>query len=112
MAALVAADASRLSLWGSFGFGAVVGWFLYFVNGYRTGEVGLGDVATLVAAIGGGAVLALFPAGSRLFGAYGLGLAAGFFGYLVVLAILVRRSDAFSLNWFLDGRRRPPVSPR
>jgi hypothetical protein len=109
--ALLATEASRLSLFGAFGFGVVIGWFLYFVNRYRSGEVGLGDVATLVAAIGGGAVLALFPAGSDLFGAYGVGLAVGFFGYLVVLACLVWRSDSFGLNWFLDGRRKPPVEP-
>ncbi|SDU17720.1 hypothetical protein SAMN04489733_1796 [Amycolatopsis keratiniphila] len=50
-----------------------------------------------------------FPAGSRLFGAYGVGLAAGFFAYLVVLLIMVARSEDFGVEWFLDGRRRKPA---
>ncbi|MFD5248362.1 hypothetical protein ACFWIW_27740 [Amycolatopsis sp. NPDC058340] len=91
---------------GAGAFGFVLGWNLYFVNRYRTGEIGLSDLAALLGAVGGGAVLALFPAGSRLFGAYGIGLAAGFFAYLVVLLIMVARSDDFGVEWFLDGRRR------
>ena len=45
---------------GAFAFGLVIGWFTYFVNRYRK-EVALADVATIIGAIGGGAVLALFP---------------------------------------------------
>lgn len=91
--------------WGAFGFGAVVGWFTYFVNRHRKEEVSLADVATIVGALGGAAVLALFPAKSDLFGAYGLGLAAGFFGYFALLFLLVRRSPRWTLEWFLDGRK-------
>ncbi len=93
--------------WGAFCFGLVIGWFVYLINRYRTGEVGLGDITTVIAAIGGGAVTALFGGGDGdLFGAYGIGLAAGFFGYLVVLAILVWKSPGFGVDFFLDGRRR------
>ena len=93
--------------WGAFAFGLVIGWFTYFVNRHRAGEVTLGDVATIVGAVGGAAVLALFPAGSDLFGAYGIGLAVGFFGYFLVLLLLVRvnRAAGWSSQWFLDGRR-------
>lgn len=40
-----------------------------------------------IGAIGGAAVLALFPAQSGLFAAYGIGLAVGFFVYVVILII-------------------------
>jgi hypothetical protein len=95
-----------LQLWGAFAFGLVIGWFTYFVNRYRTGEVQLSDVLTLVGAIGGGAVLTLFQEGTDLFGAYGIGLAVGFFSYLLVLIVLVARSPNFTGEWFLDGRRK------
>jgi hypothetical protein len=102
-------SASLLQLLGAGGFGAVVGWFLYYVNRYRSGDLRLGDVVTVVSALGGGAILSLFPAESDLFAAYGLGLFAGFFGYLLVLVVLVARSPNFDADWFLDGRRRTPA---
>lgn len=98
--------ASALQLWGAFAFGLVIGWYLYYVNRYRKDGVQLADAITLVGAVGGGAVLSLFPAESDLFGAYGIGLAAGFFGYFLVLVVLVARSKQISWEWFLDGRRR------
>jgi hypothetical protein len=94
--------------WGAFGFGLILGWFLYFVNRYRTGTIQLSDITTVIGALGGAAVLSLFPAGTELFGAYGVGLAAGFFGYFLVLVILVVRSPNFDADWFLDARRRDP----
>src|SRR5690348_8602907 len=90
--------------WGAFAFGAVIGWFTYFVNRYRA-QVTLADVATVIGALGGAAVLALFPAGSQLFSAYGIGLAVGFFGYFLSLVVLVTVSSGWSAAWFLDGRR-------
>lgn len=104
--------ASSLQLWGAFGLGLLIGWYVYFLNRYRKGDVQLSDIVTLLGAIGGTAVLALFPAKTDLFGAYGIGLATGFFGYFLVLAFLVARSvgkqGAFDVEWFLDGRRRNP----
>jgi hypothetical protein len=92
--------------WGAFGFGLVIGWFLYFVNRYRKDDVTFGDLTTVIAAVGGGAATSLFgDAGPQLFGAYGLGLASGFFGYFIVLIILVAGSKNFSADYFLDGRR-------
>jgi len=99
-----------VQLLGAGGFGAVLGWYLFFLNRYRTGEVGLEDLVTVVGALGGAAILALFPAKSDLFGAYGIGLALGFFGYFIVLAVLVRRSGSFGVEWFLDGRRKRPAA--
>ncbi len=98
-------NATLLQLLGAFSFGAVMGWNLYFVNRYRT-AVSLTDLASIAAAVGGAAVLALFPTKSDLFGAYGLGLAAGFFLYFLVLVKLVRVSSNFDGDWFLDGRRK------
>jgi len=97
-----------MAVWGAFAFGVVLGWFTYFTNRYRKGEVQFTDLATLLGVIGGGAVTALFgDAKTTLFGAYGLGLAAGFFAYFVTLLVLVRKSKGvFTLAWFLDGRRR------
>lgn len=101
-------EASMLGQLGAGGFGFVIGWQLYFVNRYRSGGVSLADLATIVTAVGGTAVLALFPAGTELFGAYGVGLFAGFVGYLATLVVFVARSPSFDVDWFLDGRRKSP----
>lgn len=101
-------SASVLELLGAGAFGAVIGWLLYYLNRYRGGDVQLADIVTIIGAIGGGAILALFPAESELFGAYGIGLFVGFFGYLATLMVLVRRSENFDQDWFLDGRHKPP----
>jgi hypothetical protein len=93
--------------WGAFGFGLVIGWFLYFVNRYRKDDVTFGDLTTIIGAVGGAAVTALFgQASADLFGAYGIGLATGFFLYFVVLIVLVAGSKNFNADYFLDGRRK------
>ena len=97
-------EASDLQLVGAFGFGALLGWYVYYINRHRRGEVQLGDAVTLVGVLGGSAVLTLFPAQTDLFGAYGIGLFVGFFGYFVSLLVMVWRSS-FTIEWFLDGRR-------
>lgn len=102
-------DASTLQLLGAGGFGLLLGWYVYYVNRHRREEVKLGDLVTLVGVIGGGAVLTLFPEQTDLFGAYGVGLFLGFFGYFAFLLLLVSRSS-FTLEWFLDGRR-PKLQP-
>lgn len=99
---------NQLELWGAGGFGAIIGWYVYYINRYRKGDVQFSDITTLIGAVGGAAVLALFPAGTALFGAYGVGLFAGFFGYFLVLAILVKVSPNFNVDFFLDGRRKKP----
>lgn len=106
--------ASVLQELGAFGFGGTAGWFLYYVNRWRGDTVKVTDVATVLGAIGGGAVTALFPAGTDLFGAYGIGLAVGFFGYLVLLMLLVGKSDRYDRDFFIDGlpkdRQPPPAA--
>lgn len=98
--------ATTLQLWGAVFFGALIGWYVYFLNRYRTGDVQISDLATLLGVIGAGAVLTLFPAKSDLFGAYGIGLFSGFFLYFLILLLMVRKSPNFSVDWFLDGRRK------
>ena len=97
---------SGFTLAGAICFGALVGWYLYYINRHRTDKVTLQDLATIIGALGGAAILAIFPARSALFGGYGVGLAGGFFGYFVVLLFMVRVSPKFSVEWFLDGRRK------
>lgn len=104
-AAAAPAAATTLQLLGAFGFGALLGWYLYYINRYRTEEVKLADLATVIGAIAGTIVLSLFDAKTDLFGAYGVGLAAGFFGYYLLLVYFVYRSEFFDVAWFLDGRK-------
>jgi hypothetical protein len=98
-------SADTVQMLGAGLFGAVLGWQLYAIGRYRTGSRSLKDLGAIVGGIGGAAILNLFPAQSDLFGAYGIGLAVGFFAYFVALLVMVSRSDKFGVEWFLDGRR-------
>jgi hypothetical protein len=98
-------------LLGAGSFGLLIGWFVYYINRYRKGDVQFSDLTTLVGVIGGGSVTALFDTKGALFGAYGIGLAAGFFLYFLILTFLVHKSENFDSDWFLDGRRKDPVPP-
>lgn len=100
--------ATPMQLAGACGFGMLIGWYVYYINRYRKGDVQFSDLSTVIGILGGGAVLALFPAKTDLFGAYGVGLAIGFFGYFIFLMVWVRISKNFNVDWFLDGRRRQP----
>ena len=104
-------QASIIQLLGAGGFGTLIGWYVYYINRYRKETARLSDLVTLIGVIGGGSVLALFPASTDLFGAYGLGLAIGFFSYFGVLNSYVKHSGNFSIDWFLDGRRKRPEEP-
>jgi hypothetical protein len=103
---------NTLPQWGALAFGLVIGWFTYFVNRHRTDAVSIADVASVIGALGGGAILGLFPARSVLFGAYGIGLAIGFFGYFLLLVVMVvsQRGRGWTFEWFLDGRKPRPAS--
>jgi hypothetical protein len=99
-------NATTLQLYGAGVFGVLIGWLVYYINRYRKDDVQLSDLVTLIGIIGGGAVLALFPAKTDLFGAYGIGLGIGFFFYFLVLIFLVGISKNFNVDFFLDGRRK------
>lgn len=96
-------------LLGAGGFGFLIGWYVYMINRYRKSEVQMSDVVTLVGVLGGAGITALFPAGTALFGAYGIGLALGFVTYFVLLLLMVGVSSNFTVDWFLDGRRKAPA---
>lgn len=103
--------ASTIQILGAMGFGAILGWYVYYINRYRKTDVQPSDLVTLVGVLGGGAILTLFPASTDLFGAYGIGLFVGLIGYFVALMILVGISHNFNADWFLDGRRKKPAEP-
>jgi hypothetical protein len=98
--------ASLLQLLGAGGFGCILGWYVYYINRHRKEDVRLNDLVTVVGIIGGSAVLALFPARTDLFGAYGIGLFIGFFSYFLILVVLVSISRNFGVDFFIDGRRK------
>jgi hypothetical protein len=79
-----------VALIGAGAFGFVVGWIVYRTLRRREDRAALSDLSAVLAAIGGGAVTQLFP-DSKLFGAYGIGLALVFLLYLTV-------------NWLSGGR--------
>jgi len=83
--------------WGAFCFGLVIGWITYRTLRRKEGGAALSDISTVIGAIGGAAVLALFP--GDLFGTYAIGLAIGFFGYFLV-GLFVGKGNADS--WMLD----------
>jgi uncharacterized membrane protein YeaQ/YmgE (transglycosylase-associated protein family) len=77
-------------------FGLVVGWVTYRTLARRTDGVALSDIATVIGAVGGAAVVGIFNDKS-LFGLYSIGLAIGFFGYLSVYACLNGRHETASI---------------
>lgn len=76
---------------GALAFGIVTGYVTYRTL-RRVKTEGLSDIATVVGIVGGAAITGLFPASTDVFGAYGIGLAIGFFAYLVI-SLFVANSD-------------------
>ena len=68
---------------GALCFGVVIGWIVYRTLRRTSDAVKLSDLASVIGAVGGAAVTALFDS-QRLFAWYSIGLAAGFFGYLIL----------------------------
>ncbi len=64
-------------------FGIVVGWITYRTLRRKDGAALLSDISTVIGAVGGAAVTALFKSG-EMFGAYSVGLGIGFFLYLII----------------------------
>jgi len=82
---------------GAFCFGLVIGWVTYRTL-RRTGEtVALSNIATVIGAVGGGAVTALFDT-KELFGWYSIGLTVGFFLYLGLATTVFK-----NVTWLGDG---------
>ncbi|MGE7384315.1 hypothetical protein ACQKM2_02260 [Streptomyces sp. NPDC004126] len=87
---------SMLSLWGAGAFGAVIGWISYRTLRRAANAPRITDLITVIAALGGGAVINTQFAEPDLFACYGIGLFAGFFGYFAV-GLLVDRSERNAL---------------
>jgi uncharacterized membrane protein YeaQ/YmgE (transglycosylase-associated protein family) len=86
-----------VDLIGALCFGIIVGWITYRTLRRQGETVALSNIATVIGAIGGGAVTALFKS-PELFGYYSIGLFFGFFGYLVLGNTLLKDS-----GWLGDG---------
>lgn len=87
---------SMLSLWGAGAFGAVIGWISYRTLRRAANAPRITDLITVIAALGGGAVINTQFAEPDLFACYGIGLFAGFFAYFAV-GLLVDRSERRAL---------------
>jgi hypothetical protein len=64
-------------------FGVVIGWVTYRTLRRQKEAVALSNIATVIAAVGGAAVTALFKS-EELFAWYCIGLFLGFLAYLIV----------------------------
>ena len=95
-AAIVATAAGALA------FGIVIGWMTHRILA-RKDKGDWSDLTTVIATVGGGAILALFPAQTVAFATYAIGLFFGFFGYFVIFIIIAR---AGGVSWMdiLTGR--------
>jgi hypothetical protein len=69
--------------WGAVLFGVVIGWITYRTLRRTNETVALSNIATVIGAVGGGAVTGLFK-DAELFAWYSIGLAIGFFLYLIL----------------------------
>ena len=68
---------------GALCFGLVIGWITYRTLRRKEGMSNLSDISTVIGAVEGATVTALFKSG-QLFGMYCIGLAIGFFVYFIV----------------------------
>jgi hypothetical protein len=82
---------TRLDI-GALCFGLVIGWITYRTLRRKEGSAALSDIATVIAAVGGAAMTALFKS-EDLFSMYSIGLAVGFFLYFIV-GLLVAGKDS------------------
>lgn len=73
----------NVAMIGAAGFGAVMGWITYRTLRRREGAAALSDLATVIGAVGGAAITAVFKT-PDLFGWYCIGLFVGFFLYFLV----------------------------
>jgi hypothetical protein len=77
-------------------FGWVIGWVTYRTLRRREGAAALSDIATVIGALGGAAVLALFKT-DVIFAWYCIGVFVGFFLYLIIAMNL--KDDAAVSKW-------------
>lgn len=72
---------------GAFFFGLLLGWVFYRTLRLKAHASVLAEVSTIIGALAGAAVLALFKS-DVLFGLYAIGLVTGFFAYFAIDLLL------------------------
>jgi hypothetical protein len=82
--------ATILTKIGAVAFGLVIGWITYRTLRRRKDPAQLSDLSAVIAAISGGAVTAVPFDDPDVFAAYSIGLAVGFFGYLLASSLTVK----------------------
>ena len=82
---------------GAFCFGLVIGWVTYRTLRRTNETVALSNIATVLGAVGGGAVTALFNT-KELFAWYSIGLTVGFVLYLILANTVFK-----NVTWLGDG---------
>jgi hypothetical protein len=90
-------ESSDLFNAGAVCFGVVVGWITYRTL-RRSDTTSISDIASVIGAVGGAAVLGIFDRGDS-FAWYAIGLAAGFFGYLLTNLALNRDDTLGWMGW-------------
>jgi hypothetical protein len=95
---------------GAFFFGLLLGWVLYRTLRLKAGAYGVAEIASIVGALGGAAVLALFRS-DVLFGWYATGLLIGFFAYFALDSLLYGQQQAQPWREMLVPPAAPPVTP-
>ena len=73
-------------------FGVVIGWITYRTLRRSKESVALSDIATVIGAVGGAAVIALFNS-PALFAWYSIGLFIGFIAYLIAGVTILKDTD-------------------
>jgi uncharacterized membrane protein YeaQ/YmgE (transglycosylase-associated protein family) len=93
-----------MGFWGPFCFGLVIGWVTYRTLRRKTEGAALGDIASVLGAVGGATIVALFK--NSAFDDYCVGLAVGFFAYFVVgfLVGLRKGGSGESANAWMEYR--------
>lgn len=82
---------------GAICFGIVIGWITHRTIRRSAQGVGLSDIATIIGAVGGGALTGLFgPGDGTFFAAYAIGLFIGFFMYLILASTVLKNNDWLS----------------
>lgn len=84
---------------GALCFGFVVGWVVYRTLRRKGDKAALSDIATVIGAVGGGTVTALFK-DATVFGWYSLGLAIGFFLYFIIMLIIEGKEKG--TEWMME----------
>jgi hypothetical protein len=94
---------------GAFSFGLVIGWITYRTLRHREGNASISDIASVIAAVGGGAIVSLFRE-AILFGLYAIGLGVGFFLYLIIAFILEGKDSVVKFMTVEEGKKKKEKS--